>query len=126
MLFRSAGKELVETPDQMYSARVQYEVTDWFQVGGQAKYTGERWLTDVNDMKVDAFTVVDFDARVDFAPLGYEGTFLQLNLTNAFDEKYYGGLGTRTSATPGQPGYGIPFGQIGAPRTFVATLRVAF
>ncbi|WP_420480092.1 TonB-dependent receptor [Brevundimonas sp. FT23028] len=122
----TAGKELVETPNEMYSARVQYEVTDWFQIGGQAKYTGERWLTDVNDMKVDAFTVVDFDARVDFAPLGYEGTFLQLNLTNAFDEKYYGGLGTRTSATPGQPGYGIPFGQVGAPRTFVATLRVAF
>jgi iron complex outermembrane receptor protein len=122
----TAGKELVETPNEMFSARAQYEVTEWFQVGAQAKYTGERWLTDVNDMKVDAFTVVDFDARVDFEPFGYEGTFLQLNLTNAFDEEYYGGLGTRTSATPGQPGYGIPFGQIGAPRTFVATLRVAF
>ena len=123
---RTAGKELVETPNEMYSVRASYDVTSWFQAGVQAKYTGERWLTDVNDMKVDAFTVVDFDARVDFEPFGYEGTFLQLNLTNAFDEKYYGGLGTRTSATPGQPGYGVPFGQTGAPRTFVATLRVAF
>lgn len=122
----TAGKELVETPNEMFSARASYEFTSWLQAGVQAKYTGERWLTDVNDMKVDAFTVVDFDARVDFEPMGFEGTFLQLNLTNAFDEQYYGGLGTRTSATPGQPGYGIPFGQVGAPRTFVATLRVAF
>lgn len=123
------GKELVETPNEMFSARASYEFTPWLQAGVQAKYTGERWVTDVNDLKVDAYTVVDFDARIDFAPMGYEGTFLQLNLTNAFDEEYYGGLGTRTTITPTQPGYsatGAPFAQVGAPRTFVATLRVAF
>ena len=77
-------------------------------------------------MKSDAFTVVDFDARIDFEPMGYEGTFLQVNVTNVFDEQYYGGLGTRASATPGTLGYGVPFGQIGAPRTWMATLRVAY
>ena len=123
---QTAGKELVETPDMMFSARASYEFTEWFQAGVQAKYTGERWITDVNDLKDDAFTVVDADARIDFAPMGYEGTFLQLNLTNVFDEQYYGGLGTRASATPGQLGYSRPFAQVGAPRTFVATLRMAF
>jgi iron complex outermembrane receptor protein len=125
----TAGKELVETPNEMFSARAQYDATSWLQLGAQAKYTGERWVTDVNDLKVDAFTIVDFDARIDFAPMGYEGTFLQLNLTNAFDEEYYAGLGTRTTVTVGQPGYsatGAPFAQTGSPRTFVATLRVAF
>lgn len=125
-LLMTAGKELVETPNQMYSLRASYEFSEMFSAGVQAKYTGERWITDVNDMKSDAFTVVDFDARVDFAPMGFEGTWLQFNLTNAFDEKYYGGLGTRASATPGDLGYGVPFGQVGAPRTWMATLRMAY
>jgi iron complex outermembrane receptor protein len=125
----TAGKELVETPDVMFSARASYEFNDMFSAGVQAKYTGERWITDVNDMKSDAFTVVDVDARIDFAPMGYDGTFLQFNVTNVFDEQYYGGLGTRTTATPGAVGYNpnsLPFGQVGAPRTWMATLRMAY
>lgn len=125
-LLPTAGKELVETPDMMFAFRANYEFNEMFSAGVQAKYTGERWITDVNDLKDDAFTVVDADARIDFEPLGYEGTYFQINVTNLFDEKYYGGLGTRASATPGQLGYGRPFGQIGAPRTVVGTLRMAF
>jgi iron complex outermembrane receptor protein len=122
----TAGKELVETPDMMFSVRASYEFSEMFSAGIQAKYTGERWITDVNDLRDDAFTVVDMDARIDFAPMGYEGAFLQFNVTNVFDEQYYGNLGTRTSATPGQPGYGRPFANIGAPRTWMATLRMAY
>ena len=125
-LLPTAGKELVETPDMMFAFRANYDFNEMFSAGVQAKYTGERWITDVNDLKDDAFTVVDADARIDFAPLGYEGTYFQINVTNVFDEKYYGGLGTRASATPGELGYGRPFGQIGAPRTVVGTLRMAF
>ena len=125
-LLPTAGKELVETPDMMFAFRANYDFNEMFSAGVQAKYTGERWITDVNDLKDDAFTVVDADARIDLAPLGYEGTYFQFNVTNVFDEKYYGGLGTRASATPGQLGYGRPFGQIGAPRTVVGTLRMAF
>jgi iron complex outermembrane receptor protein len=120
------GKELVETPDQMYSARIQYKFNDVFQAGVQAKFVGERWLSDVNDLKDSSYTTVDADARFDFAPLGFEGTYLQLNVINLLDEDYYGSLGTVTSATPGQPGYGRPFAQVGAPRTMMATLRVSF
>jgi iron complex outermembrane receptor protein len=125
-LLMTQGKELVETPGTMFSARASYKFNDMFSAGVQGKYTGERWITDVNDMKSDAFTVVDVDARIDFAPMGYDGAFLQFNVTNVFDEKYYGGLGTRASATPGTLGYGVPFGQIGAPRTWMATLRMAY
>lgn len=125
-LLMTQGKELVETPNTMFSARASYEFNEVFSAGIQAKYTGERWITDVNDMKSDAFTVVDFDARIDFEPLGVEGAWLQFNVTNVFDEQYYAGLGTRASATPGSLGYGVPFGQIGAPRTWMATLRMAY
>ena len=120
------GKKQVETPEQMYSLRASYQFNDVFSAGIQGKYTGERWVTDVNDLKVDAYTVVDLDARFDFAALGFEGTYLQINVINITDEDYYGSLGTVTSATPGQPGYGRPFAQVGAPRTMMASLRVAF
>ncbi|MGV9010658.1 TonB-dependent receptor [Brevundimonas sp.] len=125
-IVRSKGKELVETPEWMLSARVNYQLTDYLEAGIQAKYTGERWVTDVNDMKVDAFTTVDANIRFDLAQFGYEGTFIQVNADNIFDEQYYANLGTRASATPGTPGFSQPFASVGAPRTISATLRVAF
>jgi len=125
-IVRSKGKELVETPEWMLSARVNYRLTDYLEAGIQAKYTGDRWVTDVNDMKVDAFTTVDANVRLDLARFGYEGTFIQVNADNLFDEQYYANLGTRASATPGTPGYSQPFASVGAPRTISATLRVAF
>jgi iron complex outermembrane receptor protein len=127
------GKELVETPDMMYALRASYTFNDILSAGLQAKYTGKRWITDVNDLRDDAYTVVDFDARVNFEPLGFEGTYLQFNVINVLDEDYYGSLGTTTSATgptsgtfTAAPGYARPFAQVGAPRTMMATLRVAF
>ncbi len=125
-IVRTKGKELVETPEWMFSARVNYDFTEYLSAGIQAKYTGERWVTDVNDMEVDAFTTVDANVRIDLAPFGYEGTFIQINADNVFDEQYYANLGTRASSTPGTPGYSQPFASVGAPRTVSATLRVAF
>lgn len=123
---QTKGKKQVETPEQMFSLRASYKFNDVFSAGVQGKYTGERWVTDVNDLKVDAFTVVDLDARFDFSTLGLEGTYLQLNVTNLFDEQYYSTLGTRASATPGQLGYSRPFAGVGAPRTVMASIRYSF
>lgn len=125
-IVRTKGKELVETPEWMFAARADYDLTDYLSIGVQAKYTGERWVTDVNDMQVDAFTVVDANVRFDLSQFGYEGTFLQVNADNVFDEQYYANLGTRASGTPGTPGYSQPFASVGAPRTISATLRMAF
>ncbi|MDB5421540.1 MAG: TonB-dependent receptor, partial [Brevundimonas sp.] len=120
------GKKQVESPEQMFSARASYTFNDVLTAGVQAKYTGERWVTDVNDLKSDAFTVVDLDARFDFAKFGLEGTYLQFNVTNLTDEQYYANLGTGASSTPGALGYGRRFASVGAPRTVMATLRYAF
>jgi iron complex outermembrane receptor protein len=128
-IVRTKGKELVETPEWMLAARASYQVTDYLEVGIQAKYTGERFLTDTNDMTVDAFTTVDANLRFDLGQFGYEGTFIQVNADNIFDEQYYANLGTRASGTPGTVGYSAtsqPFASVGAPRTISATLRVAF
>ncbi len=120
------GKKQVETPEQMFSLRASYKFNDVFSAGVQGKYTGERWVTDVNDLKVDAYTVVDLDARFDFSTLGLEGTYLQVNVTNLLDEQYYSTIGSRASATPGQLGYSRPFAGVGAPRTVMASLRYSF
>lgn len=125
-IVRTKGKELVETPEWMASARINYQFTEYLEAGLQAKYTGERWVTDVNDMSSDAFTTVDANIRLDMAAFGYEGTFIQVNADNIFDEQYYANLGTRASSTPGTPGFSQPFASVGAPRTISATLRVAF
>jgi iron complex outermembrane receptor protein len=123
---QTKGKKQVETPEEMFALRASYKFNDVFTAGIQGKYTGERWVTDVNDLKVDAYTVVDADARFDFSTFGLEGTYLQVNVSNLFDEQYYNTLGTRASATPGALGYSRPFAGVGAPRTVMASLRYSF
>jgi iron complex outermembrane receptor protein len=125
-VLQTKGKKQVETPEEMFSVRAAYQFNDVFSAGIQGKYTGERWVTDVNDLKSDAYTVVDLDARFDFDSLGLEGTYLQVNVTNLFDEQYYSNLGTGASSTPGQLGYSRRFAGIGAPRTMMASLRYSF
>jgi iron complex outermembrane receptor protein len=125
-VLQTKGKKQVETPEEMFALRASYRFNDVFSAGIQAKYTGERWVTDVNDLKVDAFTVVDMDARFDFATFGLDGTYLQFNITNLLDEQYYSNLGTRASGTPGQLGFARSFAGVGAPRTAMASLRVSF
>lgn len=113
------GKELVETPDITLSGRAEYEIGDWL-FGLQAKYTGDRWMTDVNDLVAEDYTVVDLDVRWNVL----ENTSLRLNVTNLLDELYIGSFGSQV-ATSG-PGAGTVRYNIGAPRTVLLTLRTEF
>lgn len=128
------GKELVETPEWTFGLRAFYD-TELFSLGAQAKYTGERWATDVNDEKTDAYTLVDLDARLKFDRWGFDGSYLQLNVRNVFDEEYLGNISSRENALPVDiyPGAGefirngsAPSYSIGAPRTVMLTLRTIF
>ena len=125
-ILQTKGKKQVETPEEMFSLRASYQFNDVFSAGVQGKYTGERWVTDMNDLKVDDYTVVDLDARFDFDTLGLPGTYLQLNVINLFDEQYYSNLGTRASGVPGALGYSRAFAGVGAPRTVMASIRYQF
>ena len=127
------GKALVETPEWMFGGRATY---DWGPVafGVQGKWVDKRFVTDVNDVSVDGYVTVDADVRIDLSAIGafhdmtgLDKTYLQFNVSNIFDEKYYGNLnGTQTSGTPNTPGYSGPFATRGAPRAVIATLRVEF
>jgi len=130
------GKELVETPDWTFALRGYYD-TELFSLGMQAKYVGERWSTDVNDEKVDAYVTADLDARLKFDRWGWDHAYLQLNVSNIFDEGYLGSISSQTNAlaitdidpvTAGNQGRAgtAPTYSIGAPRTFMLTLRAEF
>ena len=114
----TAGKFVTETPKWQVGGRAQYDIGP-LSLGIQGKRVGARYATDVNDVKVKGYNVVDLDARLkldDYIPL--KGTYLQLNVQNLFDEFYFGNISTQIRAND-NPNFAV-----GSPRTFSATLNV--
>ena len=111
-----AGNELPEVPQFQWALRGEYEAGPW-TLGAQARYVDERWTNMVNDESTPSYTVVDLDGRLDLDFL-MEGTYLQINVQNLFNERYLGNIGTAES--------GNRTADRGAPRSIAATLRVAF
>ena len=145
----TSGRRESGAPDWLLGARVQGRVGP-FEIGVQGKYTGERYVYDTNlptlagangtviyPATTEAYTLIDFDARLnlgDFLDMGrFNGTYLQVNVSNVFDELYVGGFGgglaqqINRNASGTITGYGNPsFVQIGAPRTVSASLVFQF
>ena len=88
----------------------------------QGKWVGARFATDTNDVKVHGYGLVDLDARVNFREFSdiFQNTYLQFNLTNLFDQRYFGNISTQINAA-GNPNFSA-----GGPRTFMGTLNVGF
>lgn len=122
----TTGKRVTETPDWTVGGRAQVDIGP-VSIGAQAKYVGARYATDVNDVKVASYTLVDLDARFSLAHWGMDKTFLQLNVSNLFDEFYLGNISTQTNAgtISGVAGANPNF-SIGAPRTIMGSLTVGF
>lgn len=130
------GKTLVETPDWMFGLRAQWQATENLTVGFQGKKVGERFTTDVNDEYAPGYKVFDLDLRYDLPWLSEKGAYVQLNVTNLFDEDYYGNISSGTNAktiADVNPGPGVTsrapntaFVSIGAPRTVQLTFSTRF
>jgi iron complex outermembrane recepter protein len=117
-------------------------------IGVTAPTTGRVVQEQIFSAKAPAYWLVNLDARVKLdwisPAAAWKKTYLQFNLYNAFDKFFVGGFGgglaqstsTRTcnaTSTPSctvstsVPTYGSPpFVQIGAPRTFMASLNIEF
>ncbi|WP_156390577.1 MULTISPECIES: TonB-dependent receptor [unclassified Caulobacter] len=116
------GKELYEAPKHQGAVRVDWDITEAFSVGVQAKYVGERWTNLTNTEKAPSYALLDLDARYMLTNylegLGMKNTYVQINVKNLSNEKYLGDLAVNPSGTGlGQPGY---------PRTASITLHAAF
>ena len=116
----TAGKFVTETPKWQYGGRVQWDI-GLFSFGAQAKHVGSRFATDVNDVKLKGYNVVDLDARINLEQyVGLKKTFLQFNLQNALDEFYFGNISTQIRAAD-NPNFAVS-----TPRTLSATLDISF
>ena len=112
------GRQLYDTPEWTFAGRAEYTLGNW-DFGLQARYIGERFTNMTNTQTSPDYTVVDADLRWNFGSLiGSEGTYLQVNVINLFDEEYMGNIFTNVS--------GNQSGQVGAPRTVLATIRTEF
>ncbi|MFL6748477.1 MAG: TonB-dependent receptor [Sphingomicrobium sp.] len=117
----TAGKMVTETPHWQYGGRVNVELGA-FEFGIQGKHVGTRFATDVNDVKVKGYALVDLDARVNLGSLAemLNKTYFQLNVQNLFDKRYFGNISTQINAGGG------PNFAVGSPRTVSGTINVGF
>ena len=115
----TAGKMVTETPKWQFGGRANVELGP-VEFGIQAKRVGSRFATDINDVKLKGYLLVDLDARINMGFLSdrLSKTYLQGNVTNVTNEKYFGNISTQINAAGG------PNFSVGSPRTFMATLNV--
>lgn len=119
-------------------------------LGVNVKRTGPRYVYDTNQPvqaivagttyqvfgnKIPAYTLVDLNARIGLEWAGLnKNTYFQLNVLNAFDELWVGGVSGNLNQGPTYNSTGTtitnygnaPNSQIGYPRTFVGSLVVGF
>jgi iron complex outermembrane receptor protein len=84
----TAGKEFPDTPNWLSGLSVQYAQDSWY-VFSQAKYTGKRYSTLVNDDSLDGYTVVNAGAGYTFPSTNWlKKPMLRLNVNNVFQQQY--------------------------------------
>ena len=148
------GKQEAGSPKYTYGLSALTSLGN-FDFGITAKRTGPRYVYDnnapvfdgdltnptvgnevvqVHPSKVAAYWLVNLDARFNLRMLkGLEKSYFALNVYNLFDELYAGGFGGFATQPLSSSGFyneggtfGIPFVQIGAPRTISGTLSIEF
>ncbi len=115
----TAGKAVPETPEWQFGGRAQFSYQG-LELGVQGKWVDKRFATDVNDVVLSSYTLVDLDASYSLEKFGLGQTSLQLNIRNLFDENYFSNISTQINAA------GSPNFTVGYPRTFLGSLRVGF
>jgi iron complex outermembrane receptor protein len=119
----TSGKQLPDTPRWMSALSLQYTHGGWM-LGTQAKYTGKRYSTLVNDEAAGGYTLFDLNAAYKFGKTAFlKNPQIKLNVHNVFDKQYLalnsgsGSLFTnRATAIAGLPAPSSPSYYTGAPR----------
>ncbi|UUR08890.1 TonB-dependent receptor [Sphingomonas glaciei] len=118
---RTGGKQVVETPKWQIGGRAEINFSP-VVVGIQGKYVGDRFATDVNDVVSKGYTYFDLDARVGLPFIPNQRSYVQVNVSNLFNARYFGNLSTSINAfgfNSSQPRFTSV-----APRAIMATLNL--
>lgn len=116
----TAGKYERGAPNWLAGGRLQGTFGD-LDLGAQVKYTGRRYLNDINTVQFDGYTVVDLDIRYSLESAGLAKTYFQVNLSNLFDKFYVGSFSGSLSAPSTSA-----FVNFGSPRAISASMIVGF
>jgi iron complex outermembrane receptor protein len=116
------GKQVVDTPRTMFDTELSYENGGWF-ARLNAKYTDKRYYTYTNDAGVPSYWLANLSGGLKFHTVGmFKELTLQANVTNLFDKRYLGTIGSNGFVTSDPTG---SFATLltGAPRQFFVTLN---
>ncbi len=108
----TSGKKFPDTPNLMVGADLQYATANWFG-SLEAKYTGKRYTTLINDDSVGGYTAVNASAGYTFESSRYfKKPTVQVNLFNLFSTRYLNlNSGSGSSFTNNAANYVAPNGK---------------
>ena len=129
----TAGKEFPDTPKWLAGVLLQYQDQHYI-AGVDAKYTGKRYSTLVNDDSIQGYTLVGLNAGYKFDPSAFlKNPTIRLNVYNLFSKRYLSlsgpsgsNYGVRALPVAGLPTYAAQSYYAGAPRLVSVTFASDF
>ena len=129
----TAGKEFPDTPRWLSGFALQYSDENWI-AGVDAKYTGKRFSTLVNDDSIGGYTLFGLTAGYKIPSTAFfKNPMVRMNVYNLFSRDFLSlngpsgsNFGVRTNPAPGLPNYLAQTFYVGAPRTIAVTLASDF
>jgi iron complex outermembrane recepter protein len=124
-LVPASGKQVVGTPEILFTSDLSYSFGA-LNANLIAQYTDERYITYLNDSKVDDFWLVNASAGYDFGEVGvFTALSLQLQVTNLIDKEYFSTVGSNGFVTSDPNGNNYTL-LTGAPRQWFFTVDASF
>jgi iron complex outermembrane receptor protein len=119
----TAGKSVINTPETLARAELAYDDGSLYGTVAAA-FTGERFSSYLNDESAGSYTLFELTGGYRFIDRGnwLDGTEVQFNVTNLFDEDHISTVGSGGF----QNGAGRQTFLPGAPRQAFVTLRRSF
>ncbi|MBV8658323.1 MAG: TonB-dependent receptor [Burkholderiales bacterium] len=128
----TSGKEMPDTPNWLAGFSLQYSHDNWDAMI-EAKYTGKRYSTLVNDDSIGSYTIVGIGAGYHFASNSFfKNPLVRFNVDNLLNTNYLnlngpsGSLYTNNAYTVNGIAGKVPAFYVGAPRSYTVTLSSDF
>jgi len=125
----TARQKFPDTPRLISALSVQYARGAYY-ANAQAKYTGKRFSTLVNDEEVPGYTTVDLNAGYGFGSFAFmKNVILRANISNVFNKQYLAsnaGSGSLFTTNATGTGAQSPNYYAGAPRFSSVSVSAEF